>query len=75
MRLQFDGQGGVRADEFVSKTHADLVGHLKNDGFRLLTSDEWEYLCGGGIATLFRWGDESIDPRFMFVRRVLPWDS
>jgi hypothetical protein len=24
---------------------------------RFPTSDEWEYACGGGAATLFRWGD------------------
>ena len=64
IRLQFDGQGGLRADEFVSKTHADLVAHLKNDGFRLPTSDEWEYLCGGGITTLFRWGDHAPCDRY-----------
>jgi hypothetical protein len=26
-------------------------------GLRLLTSDEWEYVCGAGSRTLFRWGD------------------
>lgn len=26
-------------------------------GFRRVTSDEWEYACGGGSRTLFRWGD------------------
>jgi hypothetical protein len=26
--------------------------------FRLLTSDEWEYVCAAGTRTLFRWGDE-----------------
>ena len=26
-------------------------------GDSLPTSDEWEYLCGGGLNTLFQWGD------------------
>jgi formylglycine-generating enzyme required for sulfatase activity len=27
------------------------------EGLRLLTFDEWEYACGAGSTTLFRWGD------------------
>ncbi len=27
-------------------------------GFRPPTSDEWEYVCGAGARTLFRWGDD-----------------
>ena len=53
---------GLFVPRFI--TRADLVAHLKNDGFRLLTSDEWEYLCGGGIATLFRWGDHAPCDRY-----------
>ena len=34
----------------------DAVGSL-GEGFDVPTSDEWEYLCGGGITTLFPWGD------------------
>jgi hypothetical protein len=30
---------------------------LADEGFRLPTSDEWEYACRGGSASLFRWGD------------------
>jgi hypothetical protein len=38
-------------------THADLAEQLSADGFRFPTSDEWEYACGAGAPTLFRWGD------------------
>jgi hypothetical protein len=36
-------------DEFVQK--------VQEEGFRLPTEDEFEYLCGGGSRTLYRWGD------------------
>lgn len=31
---------------------------VAREGFRLLSSDEWEHACRGGSARLFRWGDE-----------------
>lgn len=39
-------------------THAQVLTELEEQGFRLATSDEWEYLCGGGATTMFRWGNE-----------------
>lgn len=39
--------------------HAVLVAALAEAGFRLLTPDEWEYACGGGADSLFRWGDHA----------------
>ena len=41
-----------------SSTHRQLTESYLADGFSLPTSDEWEYLCGAGVRTLFRWGDE-----------------
>ncbi len=32
---------------------------LANKTFRLLTVDEWEYACGAGSRTLWRWGNET----------------
>jgi hypothetical protein len=28
------------------------------EGFRLPTTDEWEYMCAGGARELFRWGND-----------------
>jgi hypothetical protein len=38
-----------------------LCAELAEDGFRLPTSDEWEYACSGGCRALWRWGDQ-LDP-------------
>ena len=34
------------------------------NGFRFPTSDEWEFLCGSGARTLFRWGDHAPCDRY-----------
>lgn len=38
--------------------HAWLMAGLERRGLRPPTPDEWEYACGGGATSLFRWGDE-----------------
>lgn len=38
--------------------HSDLREAVTAGGFALPTEDEWEYLCGGGARTLFRWGND-----------------
>jgi len=45
------------AFELAPTRHSDANDRLQAQGFRLPTSDEWEYACGGGSRTLFRWGD------------------
>ncbi|MTD38024.1 SUMF1/EgtB/PvdO family nonheme iron enzyme [Erwinia sp. CPCC 100877] len=39
-------------------THRELVAALKEQGFRLLTEDQWEFAAGAGTRRLFRWGNE-----------------
>lgn len=48
---------------FDYTTREDLQAKLQEDGFTLLTEDQWEYLCGAGQRTLFPFGgrfDEEI---------------
>lgn len=50
--------GAVAAWQITtSKTQEYLATELATEGLRLLTFDEWEYACGAGSTTLFRWGD------------------
>jgi hypothetical protein len=56
-RVNRDHNGTIIAQRAVVLTHDDFARQLAREGFRLLTSDEWEYACGAGAPTLFRWGD------------------
>jgi hypothetical protein len=38
---------------------ADILALLAEEGFRLPSSDEWEYACGAEARTLFRWGNDT----------------
>lgn len=63
-RVRRDPNGTVVAERSLARTHAQLAALLAADGFRYPTSDEWEYLCGGGATTLFRWGDHAPCDRY-----------
>ena len=54
----------VRAERVATGTHGERNALLKRSGFRFPTADEWEYLCGAGADTLFRWGDHAPCDRY-----------
>jgi hypothetical protein len=56
-RVRRGDDGSIQAERFLNWTHADLAERLAIAGFRFPTSDEWEYACGAGAPTLFKWGD------------------
>jgi hypothetical protein len=48
----------VEATQPVEDDYEAEVESLAAHGLRLPTLDEWEWMCGAGAATLFRWGDD-----------------
>ena len=56
-RVRKSDDGLVVAERSLARRHAALAQELQSSGFRFPTSDEWEYACGCGEPTLFRWGD------------------
>jgi formylglycine-generating enzyme required for sulfatase activity len=48
------------------------VDRVNRLGLRLSTPDEWEYACGGGALTLFRWGDDTPSSGYPYDHRTGP---
>ncbi len=64
LRVRRDQAGRTSAERSHPVTHAELSTALAAAGFRFPTSDEWEYVCGAGTRTLFRWGDHAPCDRY-----------
>ena len=56
-RVSKNKDGSIHAERSTSQTQSELAEEFRIAGFRLPASDEWEYICGCGEQTLFRWGD------------------
>ncbi len=57
VRVRRGPDGTISAHRAEAGTHRKLAACLARTGFRFPTSNEWEYACGAGAETLFRWGD------------------
>ena len=57
LRVRHGEDGALAAWRIVPKTHGQIRSDLAESGCRLPSTDEWEYACGAGARTLFRWGD------------------
>lgn len=59
LKIEFGADGEVaRARLTRAVSYDEAVAGLESIGLRTATADEWEYACGAGATTLFRWGDE-----------------
>ncbi|MFD2330848.1 hypothetical protein ACFSR7_16470 [Cohnella sp. GCM10020058] len=57
-RLRLDrSEGFTVLATYAPVSYEQLLQGLRSEGFSLPTEDEWEYLCGGGSRTLWRFGD------------------
>lgn len=56
LKLQYQ-QGKLRVQLYRPISYQALLAQVRSSGFDLPTEDEWEYLCGGGLRTFWRWGD------------------
>lgn len=56
-RVTREDNGSIKAERSEATTHGVLTQRVAEAGFRFPTPDQWEYACGGGASTLFRWGD------------------
>jgi formylglycine-generating enzyme required for sulfatase activity len=68
------GSGGqvARVRSKTQVSYDDAVEQVHRLGLRLSTPDEWEYACGAGASTLFRWGDDTPDSGYPYDHRTGP---
>jgi hypothetical protein len=73
IEVQFDVEGQVaHARAMTPVRYDDAVDRVNRLGLRLSTPDDWEYACGGGELTLFRWGDDTPDAGYPDDHRTGP---
>lgn len=65
VKVEFDKAGRVRRARALNQiSHDNALEEVASLGARPTTPDEWEYACGAGARTLFRWGDDTPDEAY-----------
>jgi hypothetical protein len=64
LRVQRSKGGKVKAYRVEPVAHGEIMARLSDEGLAVLDFDAWEYVCGAGAATLFRWGDRCPTDRY-----------
>ncbi|MBF5033110.1 MULTISPECIES: hypothetical protein [unclassified Micromonospora] len=74
LTVEFDRTTGqvVRARAIREVSYDDAMAGLADLGLRTTTPDEWEWACGAGAATLFRWGDDCPGDGYPYDHRTGP---
>ncbi|MEU1755188.1 hypothetical protein ABZ436_21390 [Micromonospora matsumotoense] len=60
----------IRAVQVEEFDHDEAMAALADLGLRTTSPDEWEWACGAGATTLFRWGDDSPDDGYPVEHRT-----
>jgi hypothetical protein len=73
VKVEFDEAGQVRSARVVEQiSYADALAEAASLGVRPASPDEWEYACGAGAPTLFRWGDDNPADGYPYDHRSGP---
>lgn len=73
LKVEFDQTGQVvRARATREVSYEEAMAGLASIGLRTTTGDEWEWACGAGATTLFRWGDDCPNDGYPFDYKTGP---
>ncbi|WP_091653368.1 hypothetical protein [Micromonospora pallida] len=73
LEVEFDRSGRVvRARVTREVSYDEAMAGLASIGLRTTTPDEWEWACGAGAATLFRWGEDNANDGYPFDYKTGP---
>ncbi|WBC07624.1 hypothetical protein [Micromonospora sp. WMMA1947] len=74
LSVEFDRATGqvVRARAIREVSYDEAMAGLASLGVRTTTPDEWEWACGAGATTLFRWGDDCPGDGYPYDHRTGP---